>query len=362
MYQVIRWMEELALCEQGSNLVEGTELDRRVEALRELQRNWRNMNGRQFREVMTVAHFTDYFADALDRAFYSDYQYQVGDWRDFTYPDEVPDFRDVKRFRMGEPGTLHKRREKAEAKASKISPSVVQYGVEEFSRQFDVSWRAVLNDDLGKIQETPQRMANAAGRFEDEFVSNLYDNATTQAALVALGALYAGTGRLTAANLAVGLNALMQRTDADGNKINIRRVHLVIPSILKIQAATVLSDIISYGGPNSNVLQQWVASVKVDPYISVSGADVPWYLVADPAEIPSITVARLRGVPGAFTYMKASNIDLISGSAPSAFLMGSAETGDIEYFVEDIIGGWDDSTYVGVTDYRGIYYSSGTTA
>jgi hypothetical protein len=362
MYQVIRWMEELALCEQDSDLIEGAELDRRVEALRELQRRWRDMNGRQFSEAMTTAHFADYFADALDRAFYSDYAYQMGDWRDYTRPDEVPDFRDVKRFRMGEPGTLRKRREKAEAKATKVTPSLVQYGVEEYSRQFDVSWRAILNDDLGKIQETPQRMALAAGRFEDEFVSDLYDNATTQAALVALGALFAGTGRLTVANLAVGLNAMMQRTDADGNKIDVRTVHLVIPPILRIQAATVLNDIISFGGPNSNVLKDWVASVKVDPYIATSGADVPWYLVADPSSIPTITVARLRGVVGPFTYMKASNIEMISGSAPSAFLMGSAETGDIEYFVEDIIGGWDDATYVGVTDYRGIYYSSGTTA
>ena len=41
--------------------------------------------------------------------------------------------------------------------------------------------------------------------------------------------------------------------------------------------------------------------------------------------------------------------------------MGSFETGDIEYLVQDVIGGWDDATYVGVTDFRGIYYSAGTT-
>jgi len=361
MYTVIRWIEEMALSEQDSDLIEGAELDRRVQALRELQRNWRGMNSRQFVETMTTAHFTDYFGTALDRAFRNDYQYQIGDWQNYTFADEAPDFRDVERHRMSEPGTLYKRREKAEAKATKITATRVQYGVEEFSRQFDVSWRTILNDDLGKISETPSRMANAANRFEDQFVSDLYDNATTQAALVALGALYAGTGRLTAANLAVGLNAMMQRTDADGNRIDIRRVHLVIPSILKIQAASVLDDIISYGGPDSNILKNWVAQVDVDPYIATSSPDVPWYLVADPAEMPTISVARLRGVPGPFTYMKASNIEMITGSAPSAFLMGSAETGDIEYFVEDIVGGWDDSTYVGVTDYRGIYYSSGTT-
>lgn len=360
MYQVIRWVEEIAIAERGSELVEGAELDRRIEALRELQRNYRNMTGRQFAEAMTTAHFTDYFADALDRAFRSDYMYQRGSWRDYTTPDEVPDFRDVTRFRMSEPGTLYKRREKGEAKATDVGATKQEYGVEEYARQFDISWQTLLNDDLGKLRETPQRMANAAGRFEDEFVSNLYDNATTQAALVALGSVFAGTGRLTAANLAVGINAMMQRTDADGNKISIRRIWLVIPPILQIQANSVLKDVIAVTG-QANVLADFIAGVRVDPYIATSGADVPWYLVADPSEIPTITVARLRGVPGPFTYMRASNIELISGTAPAQFLMGSFETGDIEYAVEDVIGGWDDSTFVGVTDQRGIYYSSGTT-
>jgi hypothetical protein len=41
--------------------------------------------------------------------------------------------------------------------------------------------------------------------------------------------------------------------------------------------------------------------------------------------------------------------------------MGSFATGDIEYAVEDIIGGWDSGTLVGLTDFRGFLFSSGTT-
>jgi hypothetical protein len=29
--------------------------------------------------------------------------------------------------------------------------------------------------------------------------------------------------------------------------------------------------------------------------------------------------------------------------------------------VEDVMGGWDDGSYMGVTDFRGLYYSNGTT-
>lgn len=382
MYNVTRWVKDVALASKGldENQVEelgkaraipewaseilGESGVREITALDDLGRNWRKMDGAEFGEAMTTAHFANYFSTALSRMFYADYAYQGGTWREYTFGDTTPDFRDVDRLRMTEPGTLFRRGEKAEAKATYIGESELSYGVDEFARQFDVSWRAILNDDLGKIKETPTRMLNAVRRFEDGFVSGLYDNATTQAALVALGAVYAGTGRLTAANLAIGVNAMMQRTDAAGNHIDITRIHLVIPPISLIAARTILESVLSSGTANNdkNVLRDFIAGVHVDPYIGFAGANVPWYLFAEPSQIPAVTVARLQGYERPWVAMKRSNIEVMTGSAPAAFAMGSFETGDIEYMVTDIIGGWDDSAYVGVTDFQGIYYSSGTTA
>lgn len=336
---------------------------RRIHALRELSSMDYDRDPELFQETMTTANFATYFSDALSRAFYRDYQYKVGSWMNYTYADTTPDFRDVDRYRMTEPGTLYKRREKQEAAATYVSDSGISYGVDEYARQFDVSWQTILNDDLGKIQETPMRMANAAARWLDSWVSALYDNATTQAALVALGAVYSGTGRLTHANLAIGLNAMMRRTDVNGNQMNIQRVHLVIPSVSELQAATVLESALASGTPNNdkNVLPRFISGVHVDPYITFAGPNVPWYLVADPSEIPTIPVARLAGMPGPIVARKRSDLQIISGTAPAAFAMGDFATGNIEYEVVDVIGGWDDDTYVGVGDFRGIYYSSGTT-
>lgn len=340
------------------------EVDRRISALREMLVGAKNMTIDQFREVMTTAHFATYFSDALQRMFYSAYQYQGGAWRDYTFSDTVPDFKDVIRYRMGEFGTLKRRREKGQQRAGSRSMTRITYGVDEFSREFDVSWRVILNDDLGAIRETPQAMLRASRRFEDSFVSNLYDNATTQATLAALGSPWAGTGRLTEPNLAVAITAMRTRTDADGNKMEIRRIWLVIPPELELTARKILTSTQVAGSANNdrNVVQEFIAGYRVDPYIATSGANIPWYLFADPSEIPAVTVVRLNGWPGPIVYQKRSDIDIISGSAPAAFLMGSYETGDIQYTVEDVIGGWDDPAYMGVTDYRGIYYSSGTTA
>lgn len=380
MYQVMQWVKSIALAEKGfdANQIEaivkahalpawateklGEHGVAEMVAMSELANTWKQMDMAQFRETMTTAHFDVYFADAISRAFLQDYNFQAGQWQAYTYPDTAPDFRDVDRFRMTEPGTLFRRREKAEAKATHISDSEVSYGVDEFARQFDVSWRAVMNDDLGKIRETPRRMLNAVRRFEDGFVSALYDNATTQAALVALGAAYAGTGRLTAANLAIGLNAMRSRTDASGNPIQINKIWLVIPPILEMQAQVILGSTLMAGGAlnDKNVIPQFLAGYKIDPYIATAAPNIPWYLFADPGEIAGVPVVRLQGWSGPLVVQKRSNIEVISGNAPAAFLMGSFESGDIEYMVNDVIGGWDSATWVGLIDPNAVYYSSGT--
>lgn len=381
MYQVMKWLREVSLAKRGFDENQIETLSRvstppdwarerlgetgvsEFSAMVEIGNSWRQMDGSQFREAMTLAHFSDYFSDALSRAFYADYAHQVGSWSRYTYSDTAPDFRDVKRFRMTEPETLLLRREKEELKATYITDSYLQWGVQEFGRQFDISWRVLMNDDLGKIRETPRRMLNAVKRFEDAFVSALYDNATSQATLIALGAAYAGTGRLTSANLALALNAMASRTDALGNLIQINGVWLVIPKILEQQAQVILGSTLMAGVATNdvNVLPKFVRGYFIDPYITTAAPNVPWYLFADPSEIPAVTVGRLQGWGQPLAYMKRSNIDVISGSAPAAFLMGSFETGDIEYAVSDVIGGWDDTSLVGITDPNGIYYSSGTT-
>lgn len=386
MYKIIRWVEQVALAEHGldenqietasntrdGDLAEGLRgmgshvtVDRvmpEVLALRELGRRGRDMHSAEFAEVMTTAHFVTYFSNALSRRFYDDYEMAKGTWIDYTYPDTTPDFRDVSRMRMSEPGTLGKRREKAPHQTTFITETEIHYGIEEYSEQFDVSWRTILNDDLGKIRETPARMVNAARRFEDSYVSALYDNATTQFAINALGLVFGGTGRLTTPNLAIGLSAMMQRVDVNGNQMNINKIWLVIPKVLEMQARTILADILEFGGAGGNVLNEFLAGVRVDPYIGFAGINVPWYLFADKSEVPTVTVARLQGSPGPATFVKNSDIRMMTGAVPGAFTMGSAATGDIEYYVVDFIGGWDDASYVGVTDFRGLYYSSGTTA
>jgi len=354
--------EWIAASEKGK--LPAPEIDKRVFALREAFRNASDIGPMKFQEVMTTQHFALYFADALSRMFLKDYEAQVGAWKNYTYADSAPDFRPVSRFRMNRAGTLRLRREKAEAHSGSLAEARQQLYVDEYAMQLDLSWQTLQNDDLGELKKVPAGLAQDAAEFEDGFVSALYDNAVTQATLAALGLPWAGTGRLTVANLAIAISAMKTRTKPNGNPLNIRKVFLVIPPVLEVQAAQILRDLVSFGGPASNVLSSFIGGVYTDPYITfnpLAPANVPWYLFADPNEIPAVTVLRLQGYNGPWTYMKMGDSKIISGNAPAAFMLGSFATGDIEYAVEDVIGGWDSGTLVGVTDARGLFYSSGTT-
>lgn len=361
--RIISWLSEsISEIEKAKGELPVAEVDKRIVALKEV---FSAPTTTQLKEAMTTAHFSTYFATVLDREFIKDYEVARGQWKSYTFADTAPDFRNVERYHMEPYVPLTLRREKAEQKAGYLHQDrPFYYAPNEYAAQIDVSWRTLLNDDLGKIQQELKGLASSAAAFEDQFVSAAYDNATTQAALIALGVVYGGTGRLTAANLAIGINAMMSRvTPVAGLPIVIKRVFLVIPPILALQAKTILqsANMAGVATNDKNVLPEYIAGVFVDPYIATAAPNVPWYLFAAPEEIRTVSVLRLAGSPGPITYMKEPEIRIMSGNAPLGFDAGAFATGDISYAVSDFIGVWGDATFVGVTDFHGIYYSNGTT-
>lgn len=318
-------------------------------------------------EALVVADFPYYFNRVLSRAVYDRYNYRTSDWRDYTYADTLPDYSVGERFRFSEFDRPVKRREKEEPYAGYISESKLQIQVEDYAKQIDFSNRILVNDDLGAFNDLVMKMGDSARRFEDFYVSALYDNATVIASLTALGALYMGTGRLTTANLAIGYNAFVQRVDARNNPMNIPPVYLVIPPVLRLTANQILqSERIAELATNGVNVLRGALQIKEDPYITYTAPNIPWYLFAAPNDVPAVSVVRMQGRPGPRLYAKAPDkVPMTAGGGlgTADWRTGSFLTGDIELLVEDTIGARSDSsgTWVGVTDYQGIYYSSGTT-
>ena len=338
-------------------------LDRQIDGIQEPQ----PATGK-LAEAMTTADFPYYFGRTLSRMVYDRYKYRMGDWRKFVFMDQVPDYSSAERFRFTEPERPVRRRDKEESYATYIEEDYLTIAVDDYAKQVDFSRRILKNDDLGAFNSLPQKMADATKRMEDWFVSALYDNAISQASLIALGALYAGTGRLTTANLAIGVNAFAQRVDGGGNVLSIPPMYLVIPPILELTAKQILqSDRIAELATNAKNVLQNSLQICIDPHIASAPPNVPWYLFAAPADIPALSVVRMQGQgEEPRLYAKAPDkipMSLGGGLGAADWRLGSYVSGDIAIEVETTLGARNDSpaTWVGLTDYQGIYYSTGTT-
>ena len=319
-------------------------------------------------EALVLGDFPLYFTRVLSRMVYDRYAMRMGQWRDYTFQDVLPDYSVAERYTLGEFDRPVRTQEKMEPQAGYITESELQLRVDDYSKQIDFSHRILVNDDMGAFRNIGQKMADSTKRFLDFYVSALYDNALTQARLGVLGANYAGTGALTTANLAIGWNAFVQRVDARGNPIAVTPKYLVIPPILRLAANQILqservAELATNGiNPLRNALE-----VREDPYIGFVAPNIPWYLFADPADVPGVTVAKMQQLPADFyLFVKAPDkmpMSVSGGIGAANWQLGSFLTGDIELSVQTTIGSRSDDlgVLVGVTDVNGLYYSSGTT-
>jgi hypothetical protein len=320
-------------------------------------------------EALVLGDFPLYFNRVLSRMVYDRYQSRMGQWRDYTFQDSLPDYSIGERYTLGEFDRPVRTQEKMEPQTGYIVESELQLRVEDYTKQIDFSHRILVNDDMGAFRNIGQKMADSTKRFLDFYVSALYDNALTQVALGILGVGYAGTGALTTANLAIGYNAFVQRVDARANPITVVPKYLVIPPILRLTANAILqSERIAELATNSiNPLRPLGLEVREDPYIGFVPPNIPWYLFADPADVPGVTVVKMQQLPADFyLFVKAPDklpMSVSGGIGAANWQLGSFLTGDIEISVQTTIGSRSDdlAALVGVTDANGIYYSSGTT-
>lgn len=323
-------------------------------------------------EVMTSADFAYALGEFVQRLMIPSYQTKRFNFEPLVYNDTAPNYEPVTRYqnRSGLED-LELVLEKDEPMAGHVADAVVRrWQVQVWQKQFDFSMRAIVNDDLGYFDQQASLMGAAARRTLERFVSRMYNNATSIARLVALGANYSTTGRLTSTRVGTAQMAFAARTDVSGDPINVTPRYLVVPTGLLHAAQQILnSELAPELATNGINVVRGSFEIVEDPHIAFTAPNIPWWMMSDPRggeNVRGLVLGRHQGMPAPFLFRKKSDMETIGSlggtGAPASPLMGDFATGNIVVKVYDEWGTYVDDVEGNMFDSRGIYYSAGTTA
>ncbi|MGD8498995.1 MAG: hypothetical protein PVJ86_00015 [Phycisphaerales bacterium] len=321
-------------------------------------------------EVMTSADFTYAIMEFVQRQMVPGYQRMEFPFEPLVWQDSVPNFLPVNRYqKRAGVDDLEYVGEKSQARpGSVVDATKRQYQVYRWEKQYDFSYEALMNDDLGYFQDQADLMGQSARRTLEKFVSRMYTNAVSIAALTVLGALYSTTGRLTSARISAARMGFGQRTDARGEPIEAELAFIVYhrgleDTVRTIQASQLVPELATNA---ANVVRTGWTGIK-DPHMAGTAPNLPWWGFTNHTanNIRPFVLARLSGRPAPLILRK--DVDsvvvssLLGGGRPAEPILGDFETGDIILKVSDVwgtyIGGSGNGNYF---DVRGGYYSSGT--
>jgi len=311
------------------------------------------------REAMTTSDFPYLFGEVLDRQLLAGFKDTPQVMPQVCRPGRVKDFRTVHRYEISNGDQrLEEVSEKGEYLASDRDEAKYEYALKKYGRQFDISWEAIINDDLGALRDTPMRFAKAARRAEEYFLTSLFWNAAgpldAYFAAANGGAAVAATP-LTIANLETGVEAMAAYTDQGSSPIMNRPKFLMIPPALEFTARQILTSANKQwvwpendeGGPfaypTSNVIAQYGLQILINPWIPIIATTgtigaTTWALFSDPGDIAAAEFGLLTGHESPELFMKASNQSRVGGGIASP-MDGDFETDNIFYKVRHCFGG-----------------------
>lgn len=320
-------------------------------------------------EAMTSQDFTYALGEFVQRQMIPAYQAKRFNFEPLVKVDTAPNYQTITRYQdRSSLDDLEYQPEKGPVEAgSKSDATKREMKVEVWTKEWDFSSRAIIDDDLGYFADMATQMGQSARRSLERFVSRLYNNATSIARLTGLGALYMMTGRLTSSRIATAEVAFAQRTDARGNPILATLRYLVHPSSLnatvrQIQASELVPELATNA---ANVVRNIFTPIE-DPHIAAPGPSIPWWCFTSYTEsnIVPLCIVRRAGLPAPLLVRKASDQETFAsfaaGGAPISPLLGDFETGNIVVKVHDEWGAYVDGTEGNLFDFRGAFYSSGT--
>ena len=328
----------------------------------------------KLQEVMISADFTFAIQEFVQRRMHGAYTTRQFDFEQFLSMDTVPNFMPVTRYQnRSELDELEYVGQKATARPGSVRDATKrQYQVYVYEKAYNFSFRTLVDDDLGYLNDTTTRMGRASRRTLEKYVSRMLFNATTVARLIALGALFYTNGRLTTGRISTARMAFSQRVDDESVPIAASLNYIVHHTGLTDTIATINQSQQVPDGPGAssnaaNVVRNTFTPVE-NPHLAGSAPDLPWMALSDyrQNEIRPFVLARRNGIPAPLIIRKKNDIEAVSSilgpGTEAPMMMGDFLTGDIVLKVHDEWGTYIDGTDGNLYDHRGAFYGVGTAA
>lgn len=297
-------------------------------------RDWNvSPEAQEVREAGSTSDFAIYLDTIIRRVFFERYERAESLWRRFARTMSVSDYREVSSVSLTGMPLLRKVNEGGEYKDTPIGEiEGPKIKVEKFGNLFSLTREIFINDDLNRLNEIPQMMAEAARTSLDLNVINVLENPGVAYDGIAFFHTNHGnlltTEPLSEAALAKAVTLMRKQTGEDGYRINIRPSFLVIPVDLQFTAARVLNsteihiqgEVANpfYGQGNYNYVKGIVDYI-VEPYLTDSN---DYYLFSDPGVgRPAMQVAFLNGMERPFIGLKNPEVRGVLGSGGDPYTM-----------------------------------------
>lgn len=255
-------------------------------------------NDMLIREALTGSGaFPGILSNVANKSMAQAYQTAPTTFQLWTAKGSNTDFKDATRYRLSEADELEKIPENGEFQDSTITEASAKTSIATYGRKFGISRVAIINDDLGALNQIPAKYGAAARRMINRLVYKiLTDNPTIEgAALFHANHKNLGAGAISVESIGKGKSAMAKQTNIGGKEaLNIQPAFLIVPPDLEVVAAQLISSIVDPSKSNAtpNPFANKLSAVS-DPTLTDAA---PWYLAAAPGYCPSIEVTYLNGI------------------------------------------------------------------
>lgn len=248
------------------------------------------------------------FANVMNKSILESWSAVEQTWRGISAVRSVSDFRPVKGYRLTGAMEYEKIGPNGEIKHGALGEMDYTNQAETYAKMFALTRTDLINDDLGALTRVPARLGRGAAlKLNDVFWAEYLNNSAFFTTGNKNYYAHATLSLLDTSGLEKANTLFRDQTDPDGKPMAINPAILLVPNALEftasrmMQSTTILQDgngsAVSYGTANVfagrfRILQSsYLSNSKYTGYSSKA-----WYLLANPADFPTIEVVFLNGL------------------------------------------------------------------